>query len=497
MSREYELKLELPREAAGAFRRHALFHGRESAIARQVTTYFDTSDRALRAAGLSLRVRESDGRYVQTVKQGGSDAAGLFDRAEWEMEVEGPFPDLAAAAGTPITTLLGKKRRKLKPVVVCDMKRTLWLLSLPGGTVEVTLDEGKVAAGKRSERLTELELELKDGSAVCLFSLAAELAATFPLHIGVLTKAERGFALADERGDRAVKAEPISLGSDMSAAAGFTAIAHACLRHFRINAPLVAGERDPLALHQARVAMRRFRSALSLFRPIVADAHYPQLREDLRWFTGQLGEARNIDVMLKRVDAKPLRKVLKEARSGAYAQAVDALESQRLRVLMIELVGWIEAGGWRQSEGAAEPLRQFAAGRLAKRWDKVRKGGSDLAALDEEQLHRLRIEGKKLRYAIEFLASLHPGDDARTRQQEALEALEALQDGLGEINDRHTAKELLDRLLASHPRRDSLMEHAGRAMVPVRAGPEEIRDAQQAYERLMRAGKFWRSQSAA
>src|SRR5688572_27892296 len=101
-------------------------------------------------------------------------------------------------------------------------------------------------------------------------------------------------------------------------ARGFAAIAQSCLRHFRLNEPLIIKHREPDALHQARVAMRRLRSALSLFRPAVFDADFPGLREELRWFTGQLGHARNLDVLLLREVPDEAREVIVDDRKRAY-----------------------------------------------------------------------------------------------------------------------------------------------------------------------------------
>jgi inorganic triphosphatase YgiF len=89
MSREIELKLELEEGSAEALKRHPMLGGDPLKSADQLSTYFDTPDHLLRTAGFSLRVRQSSGRFVQTVKQSDSASAGLFDRPEWEEEIDG------------------------------------------------------------------------------------------------------------------------------------------------------------------------------------------------------------------------------------------------------------------------------------------------------------------------------------------------------------------------------------------------------------------------
>jgi inorganic triphosphatase YgiF len=373
------------------------------------------------------------------------------------------------------------------------MTRTTWLAEGNGGAIEVILDEGEVSGGTAREAIYDLELELKGGAPASLIAFARDLADAVPARLGVLTKAQRGYRLADGTARRATKAERIALDAGMSTAAGFAAIAYACLRQFRLNEPLIVAAQEPVALHQARVAMRRLRSAFSLFRPVIAgDEVFAALREEVRWFTNQLGDARNLDVLLKRVGGRsePLREMLEAERERAYARVLDALGSARLRRMMLDLVAWIETGPWRSSARAQEPLDDFASAQLDKRWRKVKKGGRVLARIDPEARHQLRIEVKKLRYAIEFLAALQSGE-AAARQKLFAAEVEEMQEQLGHLNDAETARGLLAELLGSRPDRDRLLQAAQDGG----GGPSEaetIKAASGAFDRLVEIGRFWR-----
>jgi triphosphatase len=282
---EIELKLEVDEGGAKLLRRHPLLDGHRCCAQQQVSTYFDTEECALKKAGFSLRVRQTEDQYVQTIKQQGNGSAGLFERPEWEQRLEAAEVDLEAADETPLRDILTKKvRNRLEPVVKSDVQRTVWSIMRGGSEVELTLDEGTITGGENSQRLIELEIELKKGSAASLIEVARELAGQVPLRLGVLTKAERGYALASGGTGKAAKAEPIPLHPEMNSADGFAAIANACLRHYRLNEGLVVERREPAALHQSRVAMRRLRSAFSLFRPVIGDDEYQRLREEVRWF---------------------------------------------------------------------------------------------------------------------------------------------------------------------------------------------------------------------
>jgi inorganic triphosphatase YgiF len=480
--REIELKLELDADAAERLRAHPLLALAPCRIAEQRSVYFDTKRQVLRKAGFTLRVRTVGGQHVQTAKAAAT-SAGLFDRSEWEQAIAGEAPELGALAATPLAPLLaGGGAGKLRPLIVSQVRRSRWDVAHGGGEIEIVLDEGLIEAGGRSEPLCELELELKSGPAEPLFAAAALLAQSMPLRIGVLSKSERGFALSDGTLGKVVKAEPVRLDPAMDVAEAFAAIAAACLRHFRRNEPLVRDAREAAALHQARVAMRRLRAAFSLFAPAMRREGFDALREGLRWFTAKLGDARNLDVFLALASLGPAdRERLAAERERAYDTVAAALASQRFQLLMIDLVAWSAGGPWRRRRRAAAPLAAFAATRLDRLWTRVSGPGAMLRALGEEQRHRLRIEIKKLRYAVEFVAGQY--DEAPGRRP-FRDALETMQESLGHLNDIATARLLHERYgLVPAPEPDD----AG--------GDREAHlvEAERAFAALRRAGPFWRS----
>lgn len=231
--------------------------------------------------------------------------------------------------------------------------------------------------------------------------------------------------------------------------------------------------------------MRRLRSALTLFRPVLINRDFPQLRDELRWFTSQLGEARNLDVVLS---AKPqdgvqldpaLRRQLRRQRKEAYQRVQKALAERRLPKLILDLVAWSEAGDWRRGEAAQQPIGPFAEARLDRAWKRVRKPGKELRTLPVEDRHNLRIEMKKLRYATEFFACLAPRN--RRRQQKLFTGhLRDLQELLGNLNDIKTRRQL-----APQP-----FESGDEAYEKEVAGL--IDQSEQAYSAMRELGPYWR-----
>lgn len=440
---EVELKLELTPEAADIIEASGLLPG-DPETAQQRSIYFDTHDRDLARGGLSLRIRRSGGRRVQTIKAEGDSATGLFARSEWERPVENDTPVLDDI--TPIRGLLDDATG-LVPIFEVNVERRSWIVCEGDATIEAVLDRGEVVAGERRVPICEIELELKGGDPAALFALARKIDAEAPARPGVQTKAERGYLLLGPAVTM-VKAEPVRLADDITAGEAFRRIVQSCVRQFRRNEALLAVTQEPGALHQARVALRRLRSAFSIFKPILGDAGV-DLREDLRWLASEFGDARNLDVLLERTRPGPLRGRLDDAREAAYARVGDALSSPRARRLMLDLVEWTTGEDWMDSSGGAvladQPARTFAAAALGRFRRKVKKGADDLAEADDPTRHEVRKDAKKLRYAVEFFAGLFERKREKRRHRRFANALEGLQDQLGALNDLATAPDMLKK----------------------------------------------------
>ena len=153
----------------------------------------------------------------------------------------------------------------------------------------------------------------------------------------------------------------------------------ACLRQITANAERLRHRASPEVIHQLRVGLRRLRSLITSFKHVVADARLPAIKAELKWLTGELDAARNLDVLLhgdyraavaQKDDAEGLKGLgvrLRGARRMAYVRAAGAVESERFRRLLLDLLVWIETGPWtvagdRRAEprAADPPLRRRA-----------------------------------------------------------------------------------------------------------------------------------------
>ncbi len=272
-----------------------------------------------------------------------------------------------------------------------------------------------------------------------------------------------------------------------------------CLAQFHANERGATNPRNVEFLHQARVALRRMRSALRLAD--AADPAVPGLRRELKWLAGSLGAARDWDVLIEETlppacvayasaeggtparqrEVARLVRTARSRRAHARREVREALLSPRRAALFASLALWLEAPPSAASTGTALP--KFAAGSVRRLHKRLIRDGAGLDACTPEERHRLRIDAKRLRYATEFFGSLFAGRVARSYQR----SLVGLQDALGALNDDATAT----RLLAGLP--------AGEGLWPFIAGWLAARDADRlseavaALEDLAQAPRIWKS----
>ncbi|QJU59266.1 inorganic triphosphatase [Sphingomonas sp. AP4-R1] len=480
---EIELKLEVTSEAATAIGASDLLRD-EPSLRSQRALYFDTPARDLAKAGMSLRIRQENDTRIQTVKASGGTTAGLFARSEWEQEVDTDVPILDDT--TPIRSVLGREADDIAPIFQVAIERRSWTVEEGGSVVELVIDRGRVEAGDRTARIVEIELELKSGTPAALFAVAHRLDAIAPVRLGVLTKSERGYRLSDAP-RAAIKAGHLTLRHDMTSAEAFQTIVHACIRHFRLNEALLVQSREADALHQSRVALRRLRSGFSIFKPILADPEGRRLQEELRWLAGELGSARNLDVLLERTEPGELRDRIAGARERSYDHVQATLAHRRARAVMLDLAEWTADGAWLDVADTASdrtrPVQDFASRALDRFRKKVKKDGRDLSYADDHARHEVRKDSKKLRYAAEFFRSLFDRKNERRRYKAFIAALENLQEQLGALNDLATAPEVLNGL--------GLTDHIDVVSAAARQKSAMIEAAAEAYENLVDTKRFW------
>lgn len=474
MPTETELKLRLPPECVLQLQRNPLL--KSLSISRPITqklysVYYDTPHLDLKRYGVTLRLRRSGKRWVQTIKGGASITAGLHQRDEWEAPVLKEQPDFTKITDPVLIKLFAATdlRAQLKPVFTTEFTRSARMLRLAGGgEAEFCLDRGKIIAGDASVPLCEIELELKSGNPEQLFQFALELLHSVPLRLENASKAERGYLFYPDGKSPPLKAAPVGLDAEMSVSAAFKAIACDCLNHLHSNETGMLAGHDIEYLHQMRVALRRQRSALSIFSRIFSKTAFAPLAQELKWLASQFGPARDWDVFVTETlvpvyasfpdhaGMVALRDKCEQLRRQHDEAARHAVESTHYAELMLQLGAWLSAEAWLGQPGPAvsvklagigaeAPVKKFAIALLVQRHRQLKKYGKKLTNFSVAELHALRIVAKKQRYIAEFFAGLYPSSETR----QYLRSLSVLQDILGAMNDTANAKRLLGEVTSA------------------------------------------------
>jgi len=424
------------------------------------SVYYDTPERLLRRNGLSLRVRQSGVRFVQTVKTDAADDP--LRRGEWEAGVPSLAPDLALAMPfIPEKLRSHLEAQPLEAVFTADIHRHARMLDLPSGTVEIAFDQGELIAGDRSLPVSEIELELKSGSASTIYEIALRLAEHGAVKPSIRTKSARGFDLAADKPPSARRPRKLRLDPAVTLDEAFSTIMRSCFLHLLQSLPAAEDGRNPEGVHQLRVALRRLRSALDLMRSVGALSNLDALRSEAKWLAQDLSAARDWDVF--QLETLPtiakacpsvtgfdaLDRAATERQTSAYRKAHQALDDRRCAVFLIGLGGWIETRGWRNDVAAedlgqlTEPAVNFAQRILSAQYAKVLKRGRRFKSLPAEELHRVRLATKRLRYLSEFLLPLY---EDRKSARRFSRRLARLQEELGAFNDMAVTSSLLDGL---------------------------------------------------
>lgn len=455
MALETEIKMSLPAGAARRLPAHRLLADSKPLRQQLVNTYYDTADRRLQRKRLAVRYRQKGSEWLLTVKSDAPSPGGLAQRREWEVASQPGEFDFAHVDNMKLRRFLESVTSELVPVFTTDFIRSLWILTPQDGTrIEVALDRGKIIAGERSDPICEVELELLEGSVDELFAAAVALQAELPLHPEGASKAERGYRLAADTALAPVRATNAVLEMGMTTIAVFRSTVFSCLGQLQGNERGVRDTDAPEYIHQARVAMRRLRSAIRLWRPLLPADYVSNFDPRWRTLANQLGDTRNWDVLITEIlppiskafpEHSDIRRLENEARTHLTAcrkQARAAMTSPTYSQLLLEFT----AASVALAESKKPPIGGFAPRSLNKRAKRVAALATETRDANPEARHALRVALKRLRYALEFFAPLFPLRRMQRYHQSAAGLLELL----GQMNDIVVAEQLAMQALPGH-----------------------------------------------
>jgi inorganic triphosphatase YgiF len=322
--------------------------------------YFDTASRDLRKNGIILRIHRKGGKPILGVKVAQVDD-GLFSRKGVEVHARDLQPDLTLfdeATASELIALVGD--RPLAAQFETIIKRRTILVERGRSQIEVAFDEGSIAIADQSLPLTEIQLELKSGDEPALYDLAMSLADELPLRLDFVSKGERGFQ-AMSQGAAAVKATPIAFAPGATLDDAVQAVLSNTLLHFVANWAAIREAEDPNAIHQMRVALRRMRAALAMFKRALPCSNFDLLREEAKRIASALGPARDCDVFRETAEHGPLAHsdrsencntllaAIEKRRIAAYADARSRLEDRDTTLFVLKVQSLLARRAWRNA----------------------------------------------------------------------------------------------------------------------------------------------------
>lgn len=420
--------------------------GTDVATEKLHTTYFDTRDLRLARWGCSLRYRAGEGWTVKLPGPDGSQGE-LLIRGEHAFKGDSKAPP--AEALDLLTAYL--RHSTVHPVVHLRTMRKLITLKSPEGEplAQTVQDDVAVVDGRKiTSRFREIEIELTDRAPEQL--LDAVLERLQSAGAGAADPTPKVQRALGPRAQRPPEVEVEELASDATAGGVLRrALSLATTRLLRHDAG-VRLSTDSEDVHQARVAVRRLRSHLRTFLPLMDIEWASALRQELGWLADELGAVRDADVLIDRLRKHAGNLAPRDRAAGAKILALVAAQRdqamQRLHAAIHEsryvelLKRLVEAARTPQLAPIAAEAGMLALPPLvASLWRNIRGMVDDFGAdPTDDQLHKLRIRAKRCRYAAEAVAIV-----AGKRARNFARASADLQEVLGEHHDAVVAAQWL------------------------------------------------------
>lgn len=409
-------------------------------------TRFDTPEYKL--AGLGLTVDET--RILRKTTLTVRDAAEAGH--EWSAPTTPGSFDFATLIDTPdIAEQLTQEAGTLIPLYTIDASQRSWSVQIRSAQVDVILEDGILATGanesQRSTRLCELELRLNHGQKAALYGVARLLSRQLRLHPIRESLPQRALTFRNGDSPRPVKAKRIKIDPKSSVISVFKHLAWQCLDQLQANEDGVFSPANVEFIHQARVALRRLRTALRLFNTELPPGFSDKWSQAWRDVGEQLGNARNWDVFCSEMlpaiaadlgehpDIQHLREFAQQKRDIAHAETQQWLRGRRYSLTMIAFCEAILI----LPDHQEVRISNFADKALKRRHKRFCRGAAIAHTLNGDERHEVRIDLKKLRYTLDFFESLYP----QKQLQSFLGALAETQELLGHMNDLVTGEMLL------------------------------------------------------
>lgn len=355
MAQEIELKFIVDGAGVETLRNHLhTLNAEHTPPGQLLNIYYETADNWLRRHDMGLRIRGDNGRYEMTMKIAGRTVGGLHQRPEYNIDISTPelALDKLPAEVWPNGEMPQGLAEQVKPLFSTDFYREKWVVKHGKSQIEIALDQGEVKAGEHQEAICELELELLSGETADVLALAKQLAETGLLRQGSLSKAARGYHLA--QGNPARELQPLTiltLPPKATVGQAMEAALEKALAHWQYHEELwLRGNKK--AKTQVVNALGLVRHILTLFGGIVPRKASASLRDGLT----------QVDALM-----------------ASDASAHDVVFSRETALTKLAYTEWLVTRGWQAFLDAkaeaklADSFKRFADIHLSRQAAELRK----------------------------------------------------------------------------------------------------------------------------
>lgn len=443
---EIKLKFQIPPE-----KRELIFKTlqRKAVLQKKrCAQYFDTAEFSLAQEQLSLRQHFENGCWKQTFK---APTEQQIQRFELDQNISAPSQEIILDQFKKNKTIPKKVRRILnqlkQPVLVqfeTNIDRSMTLFNFQNSQIEIALDRGQIVTSDAQQtfEIYEIEFELKHGTIEDLISFVLPRIKRYGLWLDIRSKAQQGFYLAQNIQEIPVNFQhTLNLEKNNTPEQALQKMINNCLQHLLPNSTAIALEHfNSEHVHQARVAIRRLRSALKTF------ANWSQYI-DPTWETQLvhlfqlLGASRDLTLVneellprLQSVGSPAIQPLTQhEDHSQNLSEAFKSLDFSNLILSLMQFI-------YRKSNTKkSKSLIKSTHKKLENLLLSIHSDADHYLDLEIDARHKTRKRLKRLRYSIEFVACLY---EAKTVKQ-FLKAIKPVQNTLGLYNDLIVAEELL------------------------------------------------------
>lgn len=422
-------------------------------------SYFDTENRDLKKAGFGYQIFREDDQWMAKVTfyDVSEHLKYLQKQQEWNIKIEEPIPDISYFSETLMGEALKNAafNKELEPLFKTSFERKKKNLLFENDSwIEITGDTGKIMVNDIETPLSELKLKLKTGCMSDLLKLGSTLIERYALFINNEDHYHQGLVLAGFSDDKEKKFKIKLKPNETITGAIVKIIVNNIYEIINAQENLLAQMEEPENVHQLRVKLRQLRALFSFASPLLDQNGYHEKQEQLGKIGLEFSTIREVDVILEELekiietsvialgDFPLLKNELEKKRKEELKKVASFLKTNQISAVLLDLWTWLLKDPWSDSKILELSLKDYTEQQLGIWSKRINKAIEKMELAHKEEIHKVRIKSKKLRYVMEQLSVILHSDSKKS-----VKKFEKIQGDLGYFHDVYINKLLLEKLI--------------------------------------------------